>query len=140
MCYMDWLVITYRLPPEPSRHRVAVWRELRRVGAVALQQATWAVPDRPYFVEGVTKAIALVERADGEPIVLRARADSEEMTARLETLFTDAREEEWTEFPIEFFIRCAGKEIDHAREINGDSRPIARAAQQCGIHHLPTSI
>src|SRR5437867_9286881 len=113
MCYMDWLVITYRLPPEPSRHRVAVWRELRRVGAVALQQATWAVPDRPYFVEGVTKAIALVERADGEPIVLRARADSEEMTARLETLFTDAREEEWTEFLAE----CDKFQAEIRREI-----------------------
>ncbi len=98
MCYMDWLVITYRLPPEPSRHRVGVWRELRRVGAVALQQATWAVPDRAYFQEGVAKAIALVERADGEPIILRARAAGEEMAARLEALFTDAREQEWTEF------------------------------------------
>ena len=28
-------MITYRLPAEPSRHRVAVWRELRRLGAVS---------------------------------------------------------------------------------------------------------
>ncbi|HMC37410.1 MAG TPA: chromate resistance protein ChrB, partial [Actinomycetota bacterium] len=27
---MEWLLITYRIPAEPSRHRVAVWRELRR--------------------------------------------------------------------------------------------------------------
>jgi len=33
-----WRVITYRLPPEPSRHRVAVWRELRRLGAVTLAE------------------------------------------------------------------------------------------------------
>src|SRR5437773_9984979 len=35
---MPWRVITYRL-------RVAVWRELRRLGAVTLQQGTWAVPE-----------------------------------------------------------------------------------------------
>jgi hypothetical protein len=35
---MAWRVITYRLLAEPSRHRVAVWRELRRLGAVPLQQ------------------------------------------------------------------------------------------------------
>src|SRR5215831_17921439 len=37
---VSWRVITYRLPAEPSRHRVAVWRELRRLGAVSLQQGT----------------------------------------------------------------------------------------------------
>jgi len=34
---MAWRLITDRLPAEPSRHRVAVWRELRRLGAVTLQ-------------------------------------------------------------------------------------------------------
>jgi hypothetical protein len=27
---MDWILLTYRLSSEPSRHRVAVWRELRK--------------------------------------------------------------------------------------------------------------
>ena len=45
--------------------------------------------------------------------MLRARADSEEMTARLETLFTDAREEEWTEFLAE----CDKFEAEIRREI-----------------------
>jgi hypothetical protein len=31
-----WLVLAVRVPAEPSRHRVAVWRELRRTGAVPL--------------------------------------------------------------------------------------------------------
>ncbi|MGI8415812.1 MAG: Chromate resistance protein ChrB, partial [Nakamurella sp.] len=41
-----------RVPAEPSRHRVAVWRELRRIGALSLGQATWAVPDVPAVTEG----------------------------------------------------------------------------------------
>src|SRR5207253_11059758 len=60
MCNMGWIVITYRLPAEPSRHRVAVWRELRKTGAVSLQQATWAVPARPHLVEGIDRAADLV--------------------------------------------------------------------------------
>jgi hypothetical protein len=35
---VSWRVITYRLPAEPSRHRVAVWRELRRLGAELVYQ------------------------------------------------------------------------------------------------------
>ncbi|MER6878347.1 Chromate resistance protein ChrB, partial [Amycolatopsis sp. NPDC000673] len=31
------------MPSGPSRHRVAVWRELRRVGALSLGQGAWAV-------------------------------------------------------------------------------------------------
>jgi len=31
-----WLVVVIRLPANPSRHRVGVWRELRRVGAIPL--------------------------------------------------------------------------------------------------------
>ncbi|MET8612367.1 Chromate resistance protein ChrB [Streptomyces misionensis] len=31
----------------PSRHRAAVWRELRETGALPLGQGVWAVPDVP---------------------------------------------------------------------------------------------
>jgi hypothetical protein len=95
---MDWMVITYRLPAEPSRHRVAVWRELRKTGAVSLQQATWAVPARPHLVEGIERAAELVRRADGEAIVFDAAPRDEAEAARLEKLYTDAREAEWREF------------------------------------------
>ena len=40
-----WVVVLARLPAEPARHRMALWRELRRSGAIALGQAVWAVPD-----------------------------------------------------------------------------------------------
>jgi len=56
---MRWVVLTYRLPAEPTRHRVAVWRELRRVGALGLQQATWAVPARDNFLAAVDRAVEL---------------------------------------------------------------------------------
>jgi hypothetical protein len=95
---MEWVVLTYRLPSEPSRYRVAVWRELRRVGALSLQQATWAVPAKPDFIEAVERAIVLVEGAGGEAMTLDAVPRGDAMHARLEALFTAEREEEWHEF------------------------------------------
>jgi len=75
-----------------------VWRELRKVGAIALQQATWVLPARREFVEGVTRAVALVERGGGEALVLAVAGRDEPTTGRREAMFTEAREGEWTEF------------------------------------------
>jgi hypothetical protein len=110
---MDWLVLTYRLPAEPSRHRVAVWRELRRVGAVSLQQATWALPSRAEFLAALDRSSALVERAGGEMFVFEARPRGEESERDLERLFTDEREQEWGEFLSE----CAKYQEEIAKEI-----------------------
>ena len=106
-------MLIYRLPGEPSRHRVAVWRELRRVGAVSLQQATWALPARPEFVDALSRAVDLVERAEGDALIFDAVPQGDEMAARLEALFTADREQEWLEFLAECdkFDREIDKEI-----------------------------
>ncbi|MFJ8793503.1 Chromate resistance protein ChrB [Streptomyces sp. NPDC102462] len=95
---MQWVVLIVRLPVRPSRHRVAVWRELRKVGALSLGQGVWAVPDVPAFADGVRRALELAERARGESVVLRAAGRGPEDAARFEAMFTAAREEDWAEF------------------------------------------
>ena len=98
---MDWVLITYRLPAEPSRHRVAVWRELRRLGALSLQQATWALPARGDLLEALAKVAGLVDAAGGEAFTFDARTRDDASGARLEEQFTEERQEEWTEFVSE---------------------------------------
>ncbi|MBA2457644.1 MAG: chromate resistance protein [Gemmatimonadales bacterium] len=41
---LTWCMLSYRLPREPSRLRLAVWRRLKRVGAVVLHDAVWLLP------------------------------------------------------------------------------------------------
>ncbi|WP_326651431.1 MULTISPECIES: Chromate resistance protein ChrB [unclassified Streptomyces] len=48
-----------KLPAEPSR--VAVWRQLRKIGGLSLGQGIGAVPDVPVFADGVRRK--LTERA-----------------------------------------------------------------------------
>ncbi|MGH3535540.1 MAG: Chromate resistance protein ChrB [Pseudonocardiaceae bacterium] len=93
-----WLVVVVRVPAAPSRHRVAVWRELRRIGALSLGQGTWGVPDVPGFADGITRVIELAERGEGEVVVLEATGRGETDSARLRALFTAERQDEWTEF------------------------------------------
>ena len=110
---MTWRVITYRLPAEPSRHRVAIWRELRRLGAVPLQQGTWAVPPGEGFDAGLTQVIEAITAADGQPVVL-AVADDDASVAQLEALFTAQREAEWAEFVAD----CGKYEAELVSEVD----------------------
>jgi sugar phosphate isomerase/epimerase len=91
-------VLVVRVPAEPSRHRVAVWRELRRTGAVSLGQGVWTVPDAPVFGAGVARIVELAQRGDGEVVVLTAAGRAEPDAVRLEALFTAERYNEWAEF------------------------------------------
>ncbi len=108
-----WLVLVVRVPADPSRHRVAVWRELRRAGAVSLGQGAWVVPDAPVFADGIARTIELAERGDGEVVVLIASGRAETDAARLEALFTAQRDDEWTEFLSE----CTKFDAEIAKEI-----------------------
>jgi hypothetical protein len=90
-----------------------VWRELRRVGAVSLQQATWALPVRAEFLEALDRAVQLVERGEGEVLVFDAVPRGDVVTARLEALFNQEREAEWAEFLAE----CAKFEREIDKEI-----------------------
>ncbi|SEP38109.1 Chromate resistance protein ChrB [Amycolatopsis saalfeldensis] len=121
-----WLVLVVRVPAEPSRHRVAVWRELRRIGALSLGQGTWAVPDVPGFAAGIARAIELAQRGAGEVIVMDAAGRAESDGARLEGLFTADREEEWTEFLAD----CGKFDAEIAKEIRNRKFTMAELEEE----------
>lgn len=123
---MRWVILTYRLPVEPSRHRVATWRELRRVGALSLQQATWALPGRPPFLEAISRVETLIERAGGEALVFEADPRGEQSEELLERLFTTQREEEWAEFLAE----CAKFELEIDKEISKEKFTLAELDEE----------
>ena len=52
---MGWIVLIYRLPSNDSRARVAVWREVRKLGALHVQQSVLAVPDAEPFGDAVER-------------------------------------------------------------------------------------
>ena len=122
---MSWRMAIYRLPAEPSRHRVAVWRELRKVGAVSLQQATWAIPSGPAFDAALARAAAVVQRADGQVLCLAVAADDPQI-ADLEQMFTAEREAEWTEFLRE----CDKFDAELAHEIEIEKFTLAELDEE----------
>src|SRR5437868_11906562 len=39
-----WILLSSRLPREPSRLRLGIWRRLKRLGAVLLHDSVWILP------------------------------------------------------------------------------------------------
>jgi hypothetical protein len=44
MAPIDWILLSSRVPREPTRLRLAIWRRLKRLGAVLIHDAVWVLP------------------------------------------------------------------------------------------------
>jgi hypothetical protein len=120
-----WHLFVYRLPSKPSSARVAVWRDLRRLGALPLQQAVVALPEGRGFEQRLDAIEARVaseggsshrfvvtddDRLQGEWNALR-RQEYEEIVEECETKF---------EREIEFEIYRGNLTASEAEEIEAD--------------------
>ncbi|WP_426574623.1 Chromate resistance protein ChrB [Aquihabitans sp. McL0605] len=122
----EWLVVVARLPADPSRHRVAVWRELRRAGGIPLGGGTWALPEGPTTPAVLEQVRALVSRAEGSLIELTAMPRDDESGRLLEASYTDACEAEW----IEFLADCDKYSAEIAREIAKEKFTLAELEEE----------
>jgi hypothetical protein len=110
----QWLILISRVPAEPSRHRVAVWRELRKAGAVPISSGAWALPLDPKFDPAIARVAHLCEKGGGTLAVLATQPRDATSGAMLPELFEAARRDEWKEF-----IADCGKFLDEIeREIS----------------------
>lgn len=65
-----WLMLIYKVPSESSRARVAVWRELKRLGGFYVQQAVCVLPDREELRAGMEKVREKVTELGGSSVFL----------------------------------------------------------------------
>jgi hypothetical protein len=69
---MTWLVFSYSLPSKgQSSPRVALWRRLRRLGAIALTGGIHVLPAREEDLEAFQWLAEEVQQAKGEAVVMR---------------------------------------------------------------------
>lgn len=110
-----WMLAVVQVPAEPSRHRVAVWRELRRVGAVPVAQGTWALPATAAFREAAARAHELAAAGGGQVAVFEAKPQDEAAQSLLADAFAAARREEWGEYLSDCDKFVAGVDRDIAK-------------------------
>jgi len=65
-----WLLLIYRVPSESSRARVAVWRDLKRLGGLYVQQAVCVLPDRDDVRENLQRVRERIDELGGSDIFI----------------------------------------------------------------------
>jgi hypothetical protein len=110
--HIDWLLVLPQIPSEPSRHRVAVWRQLRKAGAVPVSPGVWLLPASPAFQADLDRAGELCRRGGGTFAVIDASPRDQATVVMLRDVFAAARVDEWAEFTAD----CGNFEAEIAKE------------------------
>jgi glycosyltransferase A (GT-A) superfamily protein (DUF2064 family) len=72
----SWVLLVYTMPREPTAPRVAVWRKLKKLGALRLHDAAWALPASDALVEQVRWLAEEIREGEGETLVWQAQGDT----------------------------------------------------------------
>ncbi len=67
-----WAILIYTVPTAPSRKRAAVWRAVKRLGAIYLRDGVCALPARDDATAALRAVAASVEGFGGEATLVEA--------------------------------------------------------------------
>lgn len=110
---LEWVLLAYRLPREPSTPRIAVWRKLRRLGIVQLVDGLVALPADARTKEQLEWVADEVIDAGGEATVWLGRPGSISDERRLASQMAAAVAEEYRA------VIAAAEEASTARPVDG---------------------
>ena len=91
----EWVFLVHRLPRTPSAPRIALWRALRRLGAVLLGDGLVALPADPRTVEHLEWLAAGIRENGGDSSVWVARPTRRQTSQVLASQARDAAELEY---------------------------------------------
>ena len=95
-----WLLLIYKIPREPTAGRVFVWRKLKQIGALAVQDADWILPQSKRSAEHFQWLAAEINELGGETMVWEAERSDGQHDNELQQRFTDLVEAEYKEIEI----------------------------------------
>jgi len=69
-----FMLLVYRMPAKPTAARVAVWRQLKKSGAIYLQQSICVFPDNRGIRKDLAPTLGRITQGKGEYHLLRLRS------------------------------------------------------------------
>lgn len=92
-----WVLLIYRIPSDPSKNRVAVWREVKKLGAAYLQNGVCLLPAGPESESAFAQLAERITGQGGEAILFRAVAGGSGQEQALISEFHRLRNQEYAE-------------------------------------------
>jgi len=93
----SWLLLLYSLPTNRSTERVAVWRRLKKIGAVQIKTSTYLLPDEPAQYEQFQWLGQQVRDYGGDSTLVRAQEIEGLTREKVISLFNAARDKEYAD-------------------------------------------
>jgi hypothetical protein len=116
MVSSSWLLLTYKVPPEPAAKRISLWRRLKGMGAVYLQNGVCLLPKTDDHARRLKMLENDVAEMGGEAVILETialdRAQQDKVVARFKADRDDAYRE--------FIDKCDDFEAEIAKETTAE--------------------
>ena len=109
---MTWVLLTYKVPAEPSKKRIALWRKLKGMGAVYLQNGVCLLPKSDDHVRRLKIVDNDILEMAGDSVLLETVALDAGQKDKVLARFKADRDEEYKEF----LGKCADFEAEIAHE------------------------
>ena len=113
MADITWLLLTYKVPAEPAAKRIAVWRRLKGMGAVYLQNGVCVLPKTDDHVRRLKMLENDIAEAKGESVILETVALDQAQEGKVIARFKADRDDAYEEF----IDKCDDFEREVAKEI-----------------------
>jgi hypothetical protein len=107
-----WLLIAYKVPPEPAAKRVAMWRRLKGMGAVYLQNGVCLLPRTDDHARRLKMIENDVAEMGGDAVILETVALDRVQQDRVVARFKADRDDAYREF----IDKCDDFEAEIAKE------------------------
>jgi hypothetical protein len=92
---LTWLLLLLRLPATHKAERVAIWRKLKKSGAIQIQTSTYVLPDEPARYESFQWLTQEIRSVGGDATLVRAHEIEGLPNEKLIELFNTARAKEY---------------------------------------------
>jgi len=113
MDQVQWLLLTYKVPPEPASKRMAVWRRLKGMGAVYLQNGVCILPKTDDHLRQLKIIENDIAQAKGDCVLLATVALDAAQEGKVIDRFKADRDDAYEEF----LDKCDDFEREVAKEV-----------------------
>jgi hypothetical protein len=93
----SWLLLLFSLPTNRNTERVAVWRRLKRMGAVQIKTSTYLLPDEPAQYEQFQWLAQQIRDYGGDSTLVRAQEIEGLTKEKVVAIFNDARAKDYAQ-------------------------------------------
>ena len=109
----EWLLLSYKVPPEPSSKRVSIWRRIKGLGAVYIQNGLCILPKKEEHQRQFKIIQNEIVSIGGEALLLETKGLDKKEEENIILRFNEERNAQYQEF--------LGKCSDYIEEIKKET-------------------